>query len=112
MLYNQAMSEAKRKEKKRWFKAREFGWGWRPVTWQGWAITILYTLAFTLTILTFIVWIVAALEADSGFRNVILGLFEFVAWMAFLTYTLMQICYLTGEKPGWRWGLWPRKVKK
>ena len=22
--------------KKYWFKRRRFGWGWTPVTWQGW----------------------------------------------------------------------------
>jgi hypothetical protein len=22
-----------------WFGPRRFGWGWRPLTWQGWAAT-------------------------------------------------------------------------
>ena len=22
-----------------WFRAKRFGWGWAPFTWQGWAIT-------------------------------------------------------------------------
>lgn len=25
-----------------WFKSKPFGWGWTPVTWQGWLIMVLY----------------------------------------------------------------------
>jgi MFS superfamily sulfate permease-like transporter len=24
-----------------WFGPKLFGWGWRPITWQGWLITLL-----------------------------------------------------------------------
>jgi hypothetical protein len=27
---------------KLWFKAKNYGWGWYPITWQGWLITGLY----------------------------------------------------------------------
>ena len=30
---------------KLWFKAKMFGWGWYPITWQGWLITILYVIS-------------------------------------------------------------------
>ena len=23
-----------------WFAPRRFGWGWTPISWQGWAITL------------------------------------------------------------------------
>jgi hypothetical protein len=33
-------------EKRAWFRRRTFGYGWTPVTWQGWLITIASALAF------------------------------------------------------------------
>lgn len=29
----------KQKDSRLWFKAKRFGWGWVPVTWEGWALT-------------------------------------------------------------------------
>lgn len=26
---------------KLWFKAKNYGWGWYPVTWEGWTVTII-----------------------------------------------------------------------
>lgn len=98
------MTKRKKEAKTLWFRAKEFGWGWYPVTWQGWLITALYTLAYALSFLFFTIWIVAANQAEEGFRTVIFGLFEFVIWMALLIYSMIRICYRTGEKPGWRWG--------
>ena len=28
-----------------WFGPRRFGWGWTPVTWEGWALTIVAVIA-------------------------------------------------------------------
>ena len=28
---------------KKWFAAKRYGWGWYPVTWQGWGILGIYT---------------------------------------------------------------------
>jgi hypothetical protein len=36
-------------DKRLWFRARRFGWGWTPITWQGWmALVIADVLAFIL----------------------------------------------------------------
>ena len=29
-------------EKTIWFKAKEYGWGWYPFTWEGWTVTGVY----------------------------------------------------------------------
>ncbi len=99
----------KKKARTLWFRAKEFGWGWYPVTWQGWLVTAAYTLLYAVSVFIFIAWIGWVNQAESGFRTVILGIFEFVAWMAFLIYSMMRICYRTGEKPEWRWGGKPKK---
>lgn len=30
---------------KPWFGPRKFGFGWTPVTWQGWVVTVVLTFA-------------------------------------------------------------------
>lgn len=78
---------------KLWFKRKTYGWGWTPVTWQGWSLTLLYVvllLAFALT-----------LDNSSPVREVV---FMFILPTTFLTITLIRICYWKGEKPKWQWG--------
>ena len=29
-----------------WFRAKRFGWGWTPITWEGWLVTLLGVVAF------------------------------------------------------------------
>lgn len=78
---------------KKWFVTKTYGWGWVPATWQGWAVTALY--------IVFITWDGARLEsAASPMSNV----FPFVARVFLATIILLGICFLTGEKPRWRWG--------
>lgn len=80
-----------------WFKNKLYGWGWTPVRWQGWIAILTYVvlmLAFALTI-----------DESSPPKEVI---FTFVFPAVFLTGTLIRICYKTGEKPRWQWGM-PKK---
>jgi len=80
-----------------WFKARVYGWGWTPATWQGWVTTagyIVLVLFFALTI-----------DKESPFREV---MFTFILPVLFLTLTFIRICYKKGEKPHFSWGF-PKK---
>ena len=98
------MSEHKRKVRTLWFRAKEYGWGWYPISWQGWAITVLYALLFTFTFLVFFGWAGAASEAHAGVRDIVFGVLEFLIVIGILSYTLFRACTKWGEKPGWRWG--------
>jgi len=98
------MSKHKRKARKLWFRAREFGWGWFPISWQGWAITVLYALLFTFTFLIFFGWVGAAAESRFELRDVIFGVLEFLVVLGLLSYSLFRICTKWGEAPKWRWG--------
>jgi len=83
-----------------WFKAKWYGWGWTPATWQGWLIVFLYValvFAFSSTI-----------DDDSSVREVAA---TFVFPITLLTIALIRVCYRTGEAPRWQWGA-PRKGKK
>lgn len=80
-------------ENKYWFKTKLYGWGWVPVTWQGWLITLAYAgliIAFGLTI-----------DDNSSNREVA---FMFGLPVLLLTIALICIGYKKGEKPRWRWG--------
>lgn len=80
--------------KKYWFKAKHYGWGWYPVSWQGWLVIGIYVVLFF-----------------ANFRRVDLAshsasdtLLNLVPQTAVLTLILIFICYKTGEWPRWRWG--------
>lgn len=77
--------------KKIWFKAKRYGWGWYPATWEGWMAILIWLILFVISIIIF--------ETDPE-RFWKLHLIFSLAITAILIY----ISYKTGEKPGWRWG--------
>ncbi len=78
---------------KKWFKRKTYGWGWTPVSWEGWVVTILYVF-----IVLFSITLISSEEtADDTFIA-----FLFINAIALLA--LFLICYITGEKPRWQWG--------
>lgn len=88
--------------KKLWFKARNYGWGWYPSSWEGWTVLIGF--------LAVAVWISRDVDAQSrSFSDTLYGVFiPFVV----LTAALFTVCWKTGEKPEWRWGgkpLWKKR---
>jgi hypothetical protein len=82
---------------KLWFKRKLYGWGWTPVTWQGWLIVLGYIILVVAIILMREKDISG--NPDSGSNFLVFGLPIFV-----LTTMLMYICYKKGEKPRWQWG--------
>lgn len=79
-------------EKKAWFPAKKYGWGWGfPITWQGWVV-------FT----TYLVLLLAG-----GYKaqtTSTLSSPQFTLFFAGITVVLLGICWWKGEKPGWHWG--------
>jgi hypothetical protein len=75
-------------EKKIWFPAKKYGWGWGPpCAWQGWVVMA--------------VW--AALLVSGG---ILLAPHTrlFVAYAIVLGTALVIVAWIKGEKPRWRWG--------
>lgn len=83
-----------------WFKRKLFGWGWVPVTWQGWLVILTYIILVILFSLT--------IDENSPTQEVF---FTFILPIMLLTITLVRICYKKGEKPKWQWGLPQEKEK-
>ena len=77
----------KKEQQKFWFRAKCYGWGWYPSTWQGVLVLLVWVFLFTLSMMNL---------DHEGFKNVI-AIFIFTA-------VLIWICWKKGEKPRWRWG--------
>ena len=80
-------------EEKKWFKAKRFGWGWYPSSWQGWAIMALYFFAI--------------LKGTWNLRSSGSVSTDFLSLAIKVippTIFLLIICYAKGERPRWRWG--------
>jgi drug/metabolite transporter (DMT)-like permease len=76
-------------ERQPWFRAKKNGWGWSwPLTWQGWLVLGVY----------------CALVLAGALRYASTKDPTLVAIFVLLTLLLTAICWLTGERPRWRWG--------
>lgn len=81
------------KKKDLWFKGKKYGWGWYPVTWQGWVVTVGFVIyEFALS-----AFIGKAFEERAGVTS-----FIFLTFLG--TLVLIVICCKKGEPPKWRWG--------
>jgi uncharacterized membrane protein YhaH (DUF805 family) len=72
-----------------WFKRKLYGWGWVPVKWQGWLITLIFIAIVTYTAIAFLI---------KG------KLIEYFVSLIISMIILICIAYKTGEKPKWSWG--------
>jgi len=79
------------KNNKYWFKAKTYGYGWYPSTWQGWLILSAYLITIAAS--------VSLLEIYIDKYPV----FYFI-FVSIITGLLIYICYKKGEPAKWRWG--------
>jgi hypothetical protein len=80
-----------------WFRARLYGWGWTPAAVEGWLVLA----AFIVGIIIDIAVLQHRLHGGADLRPV---LTTFLVWIAVLVAALIAVCWLTGERPRWRWG--------
>lgn len=78
-------------KKKLWFRAKTYGWGWTPASWQGWLLIILYVL---ITIWNFY-------RIDGHSHSVSDTLINFIPETLAMAVLLIIIAYWKGEKPRW-----------
>jgi hypothetical protein len=70
----------KKENKKYWFRAKWYGWGWYPSSWQGWLILLAWAVMFT----------TAIVKMDHEWLKNLLFIF-------LITGILIYICYRTGK---------------
>lgn len=84
-------------EKRLWFKAKRYGWGWTPIAWEGWLAITVYVVLFV-----HIMRNIIALDNEGRF----VGIWITISFgrIFLITAALLLVCYLKGEKPSWHWG--------
>jgi catechol 2,3-dioxygenase-like lactoylglutathione lyase family enzyme len=80
---------------KLWFRRKTYGWGWTPITWQGWLVTLIVVV-----IPLFIKYSTKMMEFSRTSQY-------FYTWASvpILVMGLTLICFRYGEKPRWQWGV-------
>ncbi|MGO8684456.1 MAG: hypothetical protein ACLQUT_07760 [Thermoleophilia bacterium] len=66
-----------------WFGCKRIGWGLRPVTWQGWALTGLY-----------VVLVIVVVAGAKAHHSVASAAIEFVI----LTVLYLLVAFLTSDR--------------
>ncbi len=82
---------------KLWFKAKKYGWGWTPCSWQGWAATALFILS-----VYGVTW--AFFDANKNTKIETFSWAVYIGSILVLTLLLIWLASVKGEKAGWRWG--------
>lgn len=82
-------------ERNYWFKRRQFGYGWTPVTWQGWLTVVLFLV---------VIFLGAQLLIETPRKVFSTGSLLFVALLVIAVVALVTISLVKGPKPKWRWG--------
>lgn len=80
---------------KLWFKRRRYGYGWVPVTWQGFLTLFIY--------IGIILAVAFIMDDDMGLGE----LFAFFVFVVIATLLLVTVSLFYGPKPKWRWGKSP-----
>ena len=75
------------KQNKLWFKRKCYGWGWYPISWEGWLCILVWVVLFSFGVV----------KMDHEWLKNLIVIF-------IMTGILIWICYKKGEKPRWSWG--------
>ena len=81
-------------ERRYWFRARRYGYGWTPCSWQGWLVLGVFIILFTAT--------VAGSIAAASVSGVLVAACTLASVM--LVVALIYVCWAMGEPARWRWG--------
>ncbi|MDB5168190.1 MAG: hypothetical protein JWO55_448 [Candidatus Saccharibacteria bacterium] len=86
------------KSEKLWFKRRRYGWGWTPVTWQGWL-----TIAAFLAMVVSCVFTLPMKPNEPTTGQILL----FCMYVVSAILVLLGISFMKGPMPKFRWGKKP-----
>ena len=77
-----------------WFKRRSYGYGWTPISWQGWMVIGVFLVGLLIAVV--LVENLLETERDQG-----LAIFLFtILWIPIFIY----ISAKKGPKARWQWG--------
>lgn len=81
---------------KLWFRAKRYGYGWYPCTWEGWLSVAIFIVLLTIGELLFI----SKLKQSPSLVVTTI----FIVYILSITTTLLYVSYKKGEPAKWRWG--------
>ena len=79
--------------RKIWFKRKLYGWGWYPVSKEGWLVTAGYVVG--------VAFFASTLDEYTSSRE---WYFTFLLPVILLTILFIRLAYKYGESPRWQWG--------
>ena len=85
-------------ERRFWFTAKQYGFGWQPATREGWLVIAAFLALYVPLILVFMSYVKGNLD------HVPEATAALVTAVLLLLAGLLVICYKTGEPARWRWG--------
>jgi uncharacterized membrane-anchored protein len=83
------------KQNKYWFKRRRYGYGWMPVTWQGFLTVIIY-----ISIAVAIAFLLEFVPESAIVQVMAL----YIIGLVILFNSLLKTVHQHGPKAKWRWG--------
>lgn len=85
-------------EKQYWFKRRQYGYGWTPVSVEGWLTVVIFiSLLIGSSLLLF----------EESVDSTLSDLITFFAVAFVITFVTFWISSKHGPEPKWRWGAKP-----
>jgi hypothetical protein len=82
---------------KLWFRAKRYGYGWTPATWQGWLVVGIAIFLYLVPSGLLLIFGPEALSAETFLALCL-------PWYVGITIVLIWISAKTGEPLRWRWG--------
>jgi predicted membrane channel-forming protein YqfA (hemolysin III family) len=89
-------SEKPNNQNKRWFKNKEYGYGWTPNSSEGWLVLLVFVIFLIVQIFDL------TQKLETGMNSMLsaaIYIFNFI----FALTVMLTITTLTGEKPKWSW---------
>ena len=80
-----------------WFRARSYGWGWTPITIEGWIVLAAFLLGVAIDVAIYTYRLHRGADQRSAMT-------AFLLWLGILVAALIATCFATGERPRWHWG--------
>jgi len=82
---------------KPWFKNKRFGWGWHPITLEGFLLTMAFSALYVLGIGLYVKVLIIS-ENKFLIATIIL-----ILYLILITKLIIFICTKKGGKPRWNW---------
>ena len=86
----------KLKKNKYWFKSKRFGWGFVPISWEGWLFILAMIILISISVFVNKIYLESACLEN--------GLSFLLDFVLILLVSIQISIKKSRDKPRWRWG--------